>query len=100
MEQQMIQESSNILDITHGIIAIVTVLITSGVGGVIYRFTKKDLREGLLTKEDVQEMLADIEEDVQELKTSNDQRKVNERDLYEKHRGIAERVGFIEGKLS
>jgi hypothetical protein len=45
-------------------------------------------------------MLADIQEDVQELKTSNDQRKENERDLYEKHRGISERVGFIEGKLS
>jgi hypothetical protein len=71
-----------------------------GLAGIIYKFTKKDLREGLMTKEDVKELLADIEEELDELKTSNDQRKENERDLYEKHRGISERVGFIEGKLS
>jgi DNA repair exonuclease SbcCD ATPase subunit len=53
-----------------------------------------------MTKEDVQELIKELEDDVEDLKSLNKDRIHNEKDLYEKTNNLGQRVSTIEGKLS
>lgn len=96
-EEQAVVE---ILGLTHALTGLGGAATTATIAGLIYKFTKKDLREGLMTKEDVQELIKELEDDVEDLKSLNKDRIHNEKDLYEKANDLGQRVSTIEGKLS
>ena len=87
------------LNFTHAMTAVFGGGVVSTVGAVIYKFTKKDLRDGLLTKDDVLELLQESINDIQELKDANEKRIRNEKDLYEKTNDLGQRTSKLEGKL-
>lgn len=96
-EEQAVVE---ILNLTHALTGIGGAGTTAVIAGLIYKFTKKDLQEGLVSKEDLDEHLKEIINDVADLKSLNKDRIHNERDLYEKTNVLGQRVSMLEGQLS
>lgn len=91
---------SEVLNITHALTGIGGAGTTAIIAGLIYRFTKKDLQEGLVTNDDLKEHLDEINKELEDLKSMNKDRIHNERDLYEKTNTLGQRISTIEGQLS
>jgi hypothetical protein len=96
-EEQAVVE---ILNLTHALTGIGGAGTTAVIAGLVYRFTKKDLQEGLVSKDELKEHLDEIINDISDLKSLNKDRIHNEKDLYEKTNILGQRVSTIEGQLS
>ena len=95
-----VQAVTEILNITHALTGVGGAGGVAIIAGLIYKYTKKDLQESLISKEELKEHLSDILKDIEDLKHLNKDRIHNERDLYEKYNLLGQRVSTLEGLLS
>ncbi len=97
-----------ILNLTHALTGLGGSALTAIVLGIIFKFAKGNLREGLLQKDDLINsdtgLLTitknELNQEISDLQETCGKLRENEKDLYEKLGDLRDRVSVIEGRLS